>query len=154
MRSVAGSVGALRALSALFLLRALRPVSVIAAVLLVAAYALTIMLSLSFSGWWLLLLIGLVPVTVVVAVISVVLFFLLRRLLPRKLSSPERVRLHAFTDKLFSIAEKTRTPYPILLFLVAKDVLRGRESSFLTGMIGDSRTLVREFSDIQALFRT
>ena len=36
---------------------------------------------------------------------------------------------------------------------LGKDVLRGKESSYLRGIIGDSRSLLKEFSDVQALFQ-
>lgn len=147
------SLDTLRALSALFLLRILRPVLFMVTLLTIAGYILTIMLSLSFSGWWLLLLLVLVPFTVVFLLIGLVLWLLLQRLLPRKLTSRERSQLNGFTEQLFTIAEKTKTPYPILLFLVGKDVLRGKESSYLRGLIGDSRSLLKEFSDVQALFQ-
>lgn len=154
MPSPKASFAALRALSALFLLRVLQPVLIMLAILTVAGYALMIMLTLSFSSWWLLLLILFIPLTLVFLVSGGILWLLLQRLLPRKLTASERSRLNAFTGQLFSLAERTKTPYPILLFLVAKDVLRGRESSFLRGMIGDSKTLMKEFDDIQALFRS
>lgn len=153
MPSPRASLDALRALSALFLLRVLRPALFMITVLMVAGYVLTIMLTLSFSSWWLLLLFILIPLTLIFLVVGAVLWFLLQRILPRKLSSEERSRLNGFTERLFAIAEKTKTPYPILLFLVAKDVVRGKESAFLRGLIGDSKALMKEFSDIQALFR-
>lgn len=153
MSSPRASLDALRALSALFLLRVLRPALFMVAVLMIAGYTLTIMLTLSFSSWWLLLLFVLIPLTLMFLVLGTVVWFLLQRILPRKLSSQERSRLNGFTEQLFAIAEKTKTPYPILLFLVAKDVVRGKESSFLRGLIGDSRTLMKDFGDIQALFR-
>ena len=147
------SVDTLRALSALFLLRVLKPVAVMLAIILAASYALTVMLVLSFTAWWLLLLLLLVPLTVIVLVIGSVLWYLLHRILPRQLSAAERDQLNGFTDKLFAVAEKTKTPYPILLFLVAKDVIRGKESSFLRGLISDSKSLMKELGEIQRLFR-
>lgn len=153
MSSPRASLDVLRALSALFLLRLLRPALFMITVLMVAGYTLTIMLTLSFSGWWLLLLLVLIPLTLIFLVLGTVLWFLLQRILPRKLSSLERSQLSDFTEQLFAIAEKTRTPYPILLFLIAKDVVRGRESSFLRGLIGDSRTLMKDFETVQRLFR-
>ena len=147
------SIGALRALSALFFFKILHPTLVMIAVILIALYTSTILLALTFSNWWLLALVVLVPLTVIILIVGYILWYLLHKLLPRKLSSDERAKLHKFTDKLWSVAEQVRLPYPVLLFLVAKDVLRGKESKFLRKIIGDSRDLMREFDDIQDLFR-
>lgn len=147
------SIGALRALSALFFFKILHPTLVMVAVILIALYTSTILLALTFSNWWLLALVVLVPLTVILLIVGYLLWYLLHKLLPRKLSSDERIKLHKFTDKLWGVAEQVRLPYPVLLFLVAKDVLRGKESKFLRKIIGDSRDLMREFDDIQDLFR-
>ncbi len=147
------SLDAFRALSALFLLRILQPALVMSVIILIALYTLTILLALTFSTWWLLALFVLVPLTVFLLVAGYVLWYLLHKLLPRKLTSRERTKLHKFTETLWSVAEQVRLPYPVLLFLVAKDVLRGKESKFLRRLIGDSRDLMKEFGEIQAFFR-
>lgn len=147
------SFNALRALSALFFYKILYPALFMVVILLVALYTLTVLLVLTFSNWWLLLLVILVPLTLMLLVAGTIVRYLLRRLIPRKLSSTEKAKLNAFTDKLLGVAERARLPYPVLLFLVAKDVLRGRESKFLSRTIGDSRDLMKEFSEIQGLFK-
>lgn len=147
------SLDALRALGVLFLLRILHPALVMIAIALIALYALTIFLALSFSNWWLLVLVILIPLTIFVLAGGYILWHLLHKLLPRKLSANERSKLHKFTETLWGVSEQVRLPYPVLLFLVAKDVLRGKESKFLRKIIGDSRDLMREFSEIQALFQ-
>ena len=152
MGNLTASFNALRAVSALVLARALRPVAIMVAILLFAGYALMIMLSLSFSSWWLLLLVLLIPITLVVLVVGLLLRFITQQILPRELTRDEHGRLQGFADKIFGIAEKTKTPYPVILFLIAKDVVRGRESSFIKGLIGDSRSLMKEFSEIQRWF--
>jgi hypothetical protein len=146
------SFDTLRALGGVFLKRALTPVFLMAVIILVAAYALMLMLTMSFSNWWLLMLILLLPLTAVLFGITLVLRYVLRRILPRKLTAQERHQLEAFSDKLFSVAERGRTPYFILVFLVAKDVIRGRESAFLRSLIGDSRELMKDFASLQRLF--
>ena len=153
MPDARASFDTFRALGALFLLRILQPTLVLTVIGLVALYVLAILLALTFSSWWLLTLVVLVPLTICLLVCGYVLWHLLHKLLPRKLSPQERTKLHSFTNTLWGIAEQVRLPYPVLLFLVAKDVLRGRESGFLKKMIGDSRDLMREFGEIQDLFR-
>jgi len=147
------SIAAMRAISALLLQRFLYPIMFMIIILTVAAYVATILLSLSFSAWWWLLLIILVPTSLLFFATGYVAWFLIQQLVPRKLTSSERKRLKGFIDKLFDLAERTRTPYPVLLFLVAKDAIQGKGSSFVGNLIGDSRDAVREFNDIQAMFR-
>lgn len=147
------SLHALRALSALFLYKILYPALFMIVIVMVALYVLTVLLTLTFSSWWLLLLVILIPLTIVFLVTGFILWFLLQKLLPRRLSKHERQQINRFTDKLFTIAERARLPYPVLLFLVGKDVIRGKESRFLSELIGDSRGLMKEFEEIQGLFR-
>lgn len=147
------SLHALRALSALFMYKILHPVLFMTVIVMAALYVLTILLALTFSSWWLLILAILIPLTIIFAVVGFILRFLLQKLLPRKLSPHERKQINDFTGKLFGIAERARLPYPVLLFLVGKDVLRGKESRFLSEMIGDSKGLMKEFEEIQRLFR-
>ncbi len=143
----------MRILSALLLKRLLKPVLVIMAIVGLALYALTVFLALSFSSWWLLSLVVLVPVTVFLLLIASLLWYLLGKLAPKKLSKFEQQKVNSFIDTLFSLAERSKTPYPILLFLIAKDVIRGKESSFLRGLIGDSKKVTGEFEEIRKLLR-
>lgn len=143
----------LRAVSALVLKRLIQPIVFMIVILLTAGYVSTALLALSFSGWWWLLLLILAPLTLFFGLIVYVLRFFLQRLLPRKLSQNERQKINEFTDKLFRVAEHTSTPYPVLLFLIGKDVIRGRESVFLRNLIGDSKTITKDFEDVQTLFK-
>lgn len=143
----------MRVLSALLLKRLLRPVLIILVITGVALYVLTAFLALSFSAWWWLLLLIFIPVTVFLGLLVYLLWFLFGKLLPRKLSKPEQQKLNGFIETLFSLAERSKTPYPILLFLIAKDVIRGKESSFLRDLIGDSKKVTQEFEQIRTLFR-
>lgn len=152
MPSPRASFDTLRALSALFFLRVLHPALIMTGIALIALYTLTVLLALSFSNWWLLTLFILIPMTIVALIAGYILWRLLHTLLPRKLSARERSKLNTFTDKLWGVAEQARLPYPVLLFLMAKDVLRGKESKFLRKIIGDSRDLMKEFGEIQKLF--
>lgn len=153
MPSLRPSIDALRALSALFLYKALQPMLVMGLVLLGAGFVSMILLALSFSAWWWLLLVLLLPVTLIFVVLCYLMWQALKKLLPRKLADDEQEQLRDFNDKLFGIADRGRMPYPVLVFLVAKDVVRGKESQFLNNLIGDSKALTQEFSDIQELFK-
>lgn len=146
------TISALRAISALVLWRFLKPARFIVAIFLTAGYIMTLLLSLSFSAWWLLLLFILVPLTVVFVLLVLILRFVVKKLIPRQLSKGERDKINTFSDRVFEIAEQTGTPYPIILFLIGKDVIRGKESSYLRNLIGNSQTVLREFGEIQTIF--
>lgn len=152
MVSLRRSTSALRALSALFLYRALQPVLIMSVILLAAAFVTMILLALSFSNWWWLLLILLLPLTLVFVILCYLMWSMIQKLMPRKLTPNEREQLQNFIGKLFGIADRGSLPYPVLLFLVGKDVIRGRESRFINTLIGNSKALTHEFSDIQELF--
>ncbi len=143
----------MRILSALLLKRLLKPVLVIGAFIGLALYTLTVFLAISFSTWWLLALVILVPITVFLILLASLIWFLLGKLSPKKLSKPEQQKVDGFIDTLFSLAERSKTPYPVLLFLIAKDVIRGKESSFIRDLIGDSKKVTKEFEEIRTLFR-
>jgi len=153
MAELKASITAMRALSALLLQRFLYPILIMIIILTVAAYVGVALLSLSFSAWWWLLLIILVPTSLLFFALGYVAWFLIQQLVPRKLNSSERKRLKSYIDKLFDLAERTRTPYPVLLFLIAKDVIQGKSSNFVGNLIGDSHDALREFNDIQKMFR-
>lgn len=146
------SINALRAISALSLRRLLQPAAVMFAVLLGAGYVLTILLVIVFSPWWLLLLLVLLPWTLVGLAVVIAIRTVLKRLMPRRLSREEHLRLKQFVQDLVGVADRSRTPYPVMLFLIAKDVIRGRESEFLRSLIGDSKNLFHDFGAIQKMF--
>ena len=143
----------MRVLGALLLKRLLKPVLIIVAIIGTALYVITALLALSFSSWWWLLLIILVPITIFLILLGSLVWFILGKLSPRKLSKHENEKLNGFIDTLFSLAERSKTPYPVLLFLIAKDVIRGKESSFLRDLIGDSKKVTSEFEEIRKLLR-
>lgn len=153
MANISSSVAALRALSALLLKKLLQPIMVLVVIVVASVYLLTIFLALSFSDWWWLLLVIWLPLTMMLLAVGYVIWFLVETLLPKKLSKTEKKTISDYTDKLVNLAEKSRTPYPVILFLIAKDVVRGKESAFLSGMIGDSKSLVRGFTDVQEIFK-
>jgi purine-cytosine permease-like protein len=153
MQNNRSSLRTLRAISALFLAKLLKPIVFLACIILGAAYVLTILLSLAFSNWWMLALIILIPLTLVLLAGYLLLRFFIQKLLPRKLSTGEQTKIHGFLDTLLSTAERAKLPYPVIVFLVAKDVIRGKESKFLGKMVGDTKGLMTELGEIERLFR-
>lgn len=148
------AITALRAVSALVLKRLLHPMMLMTIIVLGGAYVLMILLVLSFSIWWLLLLIILIPLTLIFGILGYILWYLLQRLMPKEVEKDDREKLGSFTDKVFTLVEKTKTPYPVTLFLIGKDVIRGKESAYIGGLIGDSNDLIKKFEEIQEVFRS
>lgn len=147
------SINALRAISAIILKKLINPLQFMAMIVLVALWVTMLLLVFSFSSWWLLGLIVLVPLTILVTIIALASRLIIQFILPSALSSDQRSAVNAFCDKILAVIEQSQTPHLIAGFLIAKDLLRRRESEFIRSIIGDSRSLLRDFQEIQALFR-
>lgn len=146
------SILALRALGAVVLRRILRPAMIVIILVLTLCFAATLLLASLVSLWWLLLLVVLVPASFVVGVIFLLLWQATNRLIPRALSRQEHRQLWAFCTKVLDVAERAKLPYPVLVVLIGKDILRRRESVFLEEVIGDSKSLTAEFGEIRKMF--
>ena len=145
-------IRALRAITATVFQRVYRFVAAIIAIILLLLWVLSLYLELAVSGWWFLLFAILVPLTIIVVVIATILWLLSQRLLPRTLEKAEKAEVLAFSDKILRVAEVRATPLPIMLFLIAKDIVRGKKSSFVEGVIADSSSLKADFTKIKDRF--
>ena len=145
-------IRALRAITATVFQRVYRFVAAIIAIILLLLWVLSLYLELAVSGWWFLLIAILVPLTIIVVVIATILWLLSQRLLPRTLEKAEKAEVLAFSDKILRVAEVRATPLPIMLFLIAKDIVRGKKSSFVEGVIADSSSLKADFTKIKDRF--
>ncbi len=145
------SIYALRALGAVVLRDILRPILYVLIAFFSVAYLLTLVLSSLVSLWWLLTLIVLVPASFLSGVLFLLLWQATSRLIPRSLSRKEQRKVREFCRKIIRIVERAKLPYPVLVMLIGKDILRGRESTFLEEIIGDSRALTREFNEIREM---
>lgn len=108
-----------------------------------------IILGVWVSSWWFALLIILLPIAVITAAIASLLWAISGRILPSHLTKVDEKQLISFSDKVLGVVENLRIPYPILLLLIAKDVLRGKQSKFLTNIIEDSKQLKADLSALQ-----
>lgn len=142
---------ALIAITGVYFRRLLYMGMIVAGIALVVIYSLITWLALSWSGWWLLLG-GVIPLTIIALIVTGGLWYVSGKLLPRRLSGEERRAIAAFGSKLFGVVERGKTPYPLLIVLIGKDVLRKRESGFVRDVISDSRSLKSDFDRIRALF--
>ena len=146
------TVSTFHAITAVLFQRIFRPVIWAGVVVVMALYILTFYLGVAVHGLWWLLLIVLIPGTVLLGAIAATLWFLSNRLLPRPLQFNERRQLLGFADKIIRIAEVRATPIPVLVFLVAKDVIRGRRSTYVEEVIEDSKSLKDDFVAARMLF--
>ncbi len=146
------SILALRALTAVFFQRIFKPIMFIGAAILVLLWILVIYLGGWVDPWWFLLFFILMPLTLVATALSAALWFLSNKLLPRKLAKQEREQLLTVTDKVIRVAEVRATPPPLMAFLIAKDVIRGRKSSYLEGIIVDTSSLRTDIASIRTMF--
>lgn len=138
-----------RAVGSDFLRRSLRPL-----VLIVAAVSVTLLLLgawlVSRNAWWLL-------IELPLAFFSLALlgaFLFLRRVM-RSIDpvtdKSDRKAVSEFTDTLLRTTENLRTPYPLILFRVATDVVmrRSGDDSFIASVAKDSTTLWPDFLALQ-----
>ncbi len=142
----------LRAITAVYFQRLLTIFGLLIGGGLFLSYVLLVFLVAQVSAWWWLLFAILFPLTVLAIVVFLALFFLSNKLLPRKVTNEERASLRKVADLAINLAETTRTPVPLLFMMVAKDVVRGRESSMLRGAIDDSTSLRQEFMKTKQMF--
>jgi hypothetical protein len=140
---------AIRVISAVFIRRIIKWVIGITFAVFVIAFLLTAYLATTFSVWWWLLLIVIWPVCIIALLISGGLWIAANRLQSKLLNKKESRQILAFTDKIFGIADNAQMPYPLLLIMVGKDIIRGRQSSFIAGTINDSKSLRSDYEEIR-----
>lgn len=146
------TTSAVRAITGIYFRRLLTLIILAGSVLFIAAYLLLFYLASSLSPAWWFFLVFLVPATLVGVAVLAGLWLASGKLLPRHLDASERRQVRQFGNKVFGLVETARTPYPLALGIIAKDVMRGRDSSFLKKIIANSSTLRADFDAIRKLF--
>lgn len=107
---------------------------------------------LHFSLWWLVLA---VPVLVAIAAgigLLLAATFVVRLATPR-LSPSQQTATKDFVDKLQRVTESVGTPVFLVMFRVVRDVVRPRETGFISQLAHDSTSLHTDFLRLQELFR-
>lgn len=146
------SIQALRAITAATFQRLLFWLTLSAGFVFLLLVGLTIYLGSAVNPWWFLMFTLLTPLILIATALAAAFYFLTSRLLPRKLSRDERQMIHDFTGKLMSLAEVRATPWPVMAFLIGKDVLRGKQSGFINTTIENASGLRASFDRIRGLF--
>jgi hypothetical protein len=142
---------AIRVITAVYFRRLLLYGLGILGVFTAVVIGLTVFLATQVSIWWWLTLIVFLPLIFILTMIAGVLWIISSRLLPRKLSRHETIRVRHFTDTLFGLMETAHTPYPLLLVIIAKDILRGKPNALLKETIMSSHTLKSGYGEINKM---
>lgn len=143
-----GTVGLLRAVSAAFMQSLIRKFGLIALAIWSLLVMLSLLLMLQIDAWWGLLLVPLVLFGAIAGLLTAVLWFATQQLAPRKLSGSERKEIKAFSDKVMGMAERVKTPLPILATMTAKDILLRRDSNTVRELIDESTSLKADFQTL------
>ena len=146
------AAAAIRAISGVYFRRLVWWVAVATTVIVLGLTALTIYGMTTSTPAWGLLFVILIPFAFVAMVLIGGLWRASTAILPRSLSHAERQRITIFGRKVFGLVERGRTPSPIALIVIGKDVLRRRHSQYLQSVIDDSSGLRDDFARIRQMF--
>ena len=103
------------------------------------------------SEWWLLLLVPIIIVSLVGLIIWLVVRFILKSLSPR-LNAQQKNTTKEFVGHLEQTVEAIRTPYPIIIFFIIRDIVFRRDAGFISEVTQQSTTLKPEFEKLRQLF--
>ncbi|MBC7764180.1 hypothetical protein H7Y29_00535 [Microbacteriaceae bacterium] len=146
------SISAVRALTSVTFQQMLKPASWIAFVVFLLLHIIVLYVAFNVSAWWLLLLAVIIPVMLIVCGILAAFWYLARRLMPRPLLPSEAATVSTMVGKVFRLLEARSTPLPIIMFFIAKDVMRGKGSSYLETIITDGKGLKDDFASVKSIF--
>lgn len=122
-------------------------VSVIAAlVIVIAALWLT-----TLNAWWWLLAVPVIILTVLGLFLLLVVRAIIKELRP-DLSSSQSTAVANFVNKLERVAENLQKPMFIIVFHVARDIIRPHKKTFIQNVAEDSTTLHKDFVELQRNF--
>lgn len=145
------TVKTLRAISSVVLRQAIRKIVLVAFAAAVFCYILVISLVVLVSEWFLLAFVVLLPVTVAVVVVGLLAWVASGALAPRKLGREESKAVSMFAVKVLGLLERARTPLPITIISIAKDVIRHRDARVVGEIIDSSKHLRSDFVAIQQM---
>jgi len=144
-------IAAIRAVTAEFARQFVQPflwlgIAIIAGVLILIA-----VLAFTLSQWWWLAAIPVFLLGCVGGVLWLVIRFILSNLSPH-LDSQQKAATIQFTTKLQFAIETLRTPYPLIIFYVIRDIVLRRDTGFLGEVAQHSKTLKPDFETLRKLF--
>lgn len=145
------SVKAARAITGVYFQRLVTLGAIVTGILLALLWFIVIWLA-TKDVLWSLFFIVLVPATIVVVFLYIMLTNLGHSIIPRRLNGQEKRIVGTIGSRLMEIKDTAQTPWFITLFLVGKDVVRGRESSYLRRIISSSSGVREDFLRVRKIF--
>lgn len=144
-------LNATRAITAEFARQFIRPflwvaISIIAGLLLIIS-----LLAFNISQWWWLLAIPVVVIGLICMVMWITVRFIVNRISPQ-LNKEQRITTRNFIDKLRFVVEAARTPYPIIIFYVIRDIIMRKENGFIQEITTQSKALRPDYEELKKLF--
>ncbi len=146
------TIKAVRAITGVYFQRLITASAVVGGIFIIAIWALIIWLSTTVDALWGLFIFLLLPLTIASLVIYGLMMRLGGELIPRALSKDEMHKIGKLGDKVFHMTETKSTPWPYHLLIISKDVLRGKESSYIRDTLANTRSLKQDYLDIRQLF--
>lgn len=144
-------ISAIRAITAEFAGQFIRPFIWIALGVAVTLLFVTSLLAYLVSHWWLLLLIPITILSLAGLIIWLIVRFILKSLSPH-MDSQQQTVTKEFVAKLEQTVETLRTPYPMIMLFIVRDIVMRRDAGFISEVTQQSRTLKPEFEKLRSLF--
>lgn len=141
----------IRALTVEFTRQFIRPFVWAAIGILMGLLLVIGVLAFTVSHWWWLLAI---PV-VIIGLIGVIIWWIVRLIASRispDLDADQTIAIRKFIDKLKFVIETVRTPYPIIIFYVVRDIILRKEDGFIKEMIMQSKSLRPDYEELKKMF--
>lgn len=140
----------IRAISAEFISRKLRSITILVGIVLALILSASIYLTTVSVWWWILA----VPIFAlcILAIIALALAHILARLFKPQISVAQNTAVSNFVDKLERVAEHVQTPMPLIIFNVARDMIWPRTPTFIQQVVGDSTTLHKDIAKLERDF--
>lgn len=141
----------IRALTVEFTRQFIRPFVLAAIGILMGLLLVIGVLAFTVSHWWWLLAI---PV-VIIGLIGVIIWWIVRLIASRispDLDADQTIAIRKFIDKLKFVIETVRTPYPIIIFYVVRDIILRKEDGFIKEMIMQSKSLRPDYEELKKMF--
>jgi hypothetical protein len=144
-------IAAIRAITSEFAQQFVRPFLWIALGIVLTLLIIVGLLAFLVSQWWLLLLIPILIISLVGTIMWLIVRFALKSLSP-PLDARQKSATKEFVSKLESTIETVKTPYPIIIFYVIRDIVMRRDSGFISEITQRSKTLRPDFEELRQLF--
>jgi hypothetical protein len=144
-------IAAIRAVTAEFARQFVQPFIWIGIAIVASVLILISILAFTLSQWWWLAAIPVFLLGCIGGIIWLLVHFILSGLSPR-LNSQQKVATKQFTTKLQFAIETLRTPYPLIIFFVIRDIVLRRDTGFLSEVTQHSKTLHPDFEALRKLF--